>query len=307
MNPSPDVLLAFAESASLGSFSAAARKLGKSQSTISTAIANLEIDLGLELFDRSSRKPTLTEQGEVVLRRAEEILAAYSQLSHAASTLAQGQEARLSVALSDTYQSDRFEDMLNAFQQHYPDIELECLIAECTDLIALVQSGRAQIGFVEQQHSYPTDIGFGTVAERTEIALFVAKSHPLAIETRIHAGKLRQYRELRLATVLNTRNANAWPLMGRAQLLDVDGNGPARLRLGAYPTLAGRSLRGRLAARAERAWLAKADCRRCGMVETASAGACRDLAAESDAGLSLSSCSQPTSDPVKPPASRGSR
>ncbi|MDE1954025.1 MAG: LysR family transcriptional regulator [Betaproteobacteria bacterium] len=203
MNPNPDVLLAFAESASLGSFSAAARKLGKSQSTISTAIANLEIDLGLELFDRSSRKPTLTEQGEVVLRRVEEVLAAYSQLSHAASTLAKGQEARLSVALSDTYQSDRFEDTLNAFQQHYPDIELECLIAECADLIALVQSGRAQIGFVEQQHSYPTDIGFGTVAERTEIALFVAKSHPLAVETRIQAGKLRQYRELRLATVLN--------------------------------------------------------------------------------------------------------
>lgn len=53
----------------LGSFSAAARKLGKSQSTVSTAIANLEIDLGLNLFDRSSRKPMLTEHGRVVLHR----------------------------------------------------------------------------------------------------------------------------------------------------------------------------------------------------------------------------------------------
>ncbi|MDF6705710.1 LysR family transcriptional regulator, partial [Escherichia coli] len=47
MRQSPEALLAFAEAATLGSFSAAARKLGKRQSTISEAIANLEIDLGL--------------------------------------------------------------------------------------------------------------------------------------------------------------------------------------------------------------------------------------------------------------------
>ncbi len=55
MRHSPEALTAFAEAATLGSFSAAARKLGKSQSTVSSAIANLEIDLGLSLFDRSSR------------------------------------------------------------------------------------------------------------------------------------------------------------------------------------------------------------------------------------------------------------
>ncbi|MCS6036963.1 LysR family transcriptional regulator [Klebsiella pneumoniae subsp. pneumoniae] len=46
-----------------GSFSAAARRLRKSQSTISTAIANLEADLGVTLFDRATRQPTLTPQG----------------------------------------------------------------------------------------------------------------------------------------------------------------------------------------------------------------------------------------------------
>lgn len=209
MHPTPDALFAFAESAHLGSFSAAARKLGKSQSTISAAIANLEIDLGLELFDRSSRKPTLTAHGEAMLRYVEEVLVAHGELSQAASALAQGQEARLSVVLSDTYQSDRFENTLHAFQQRYPDLELECLIAECDDLIALVQSGRAHLGFVEQQHAYPADIGFGTVAERTEMALFVAKFHALAIDTPIASHKLRQYRELRLATILNPQGTQA--------------------------------------------------------------------------------------------------
>lgn len=43
-----------------GSFSAAARKLGKAQSAVSTAISDLEIDLDLQLFDRSGRYPVLT-------------------------------------------------------------------------------------------------------------------------------------------------------------------------------------------------------------------------------------------------------
>ncbi|NVL29209.1 LysR family transcriptional regulator, partial [Pseudomonas syringae pv. actinidiae] len=52
MSYSPEALEAFVQIAALGSFSAAARRLGKSQSTISEAISRLEIDLGLELFDR---------------------------------------------------------------------------------------------------------------------------------------------------------------------------------------------------------------------------------------------------------------
>lgn len=62
MRYSPEALMAFVETVSCGSFSAAARRLRKSQSTISTAIAHLEADLGFPLFDRSSRQPVLTEK-----------------------------------------------------------------------------------------------------------------------------------------------------------------------------------------------------------------------------------------------------
>ena len=54
MRYSPEALTAFVESVACGSFSAAARRLRKSQSTISTAIANLEADLGVTLFDRTA-------------------------------------------------------------------------------------------------------------------------------------------------------------------------------------------------------------------------------------------------------------
>ncbi|BAV76764.1 transcriptional regulator, LysR family [Pseudomonas chlororaphis subsp. aurantiaca] len=206
---SHEVLLAFVQAATQGSFSAAARKLGKSQSTISAAVASLEIDLDLQLFDRSSRKPTLTPQGHVMLQRAEDILAATSRLEMAASQLAQGVEAKLTVALSDTYQSDRFETSLSAFEQRYPDLELECLIAECDDLIELVQRSRAQIAFAEMQPDYPADLDHATVDERTEIALFVSRNHPLAALKHIDQARLQQHRELRLATIVNPYDSRA--------------------------------------------------------------------------------------------------
>jgi len=200
---SQEVLLAFVQAATQGSFSAAARKLGRSQSTISAAVASLEIDLDLQLFDRTSRKPSLTPAGHVMLQRAEAILAASSRMEMTARQLAEGVEPKLTVAMSDTYQSDRFEVALKAFEQRHPDLELECLIAECEDLIALVQSGRAQIAFIEKQDTYPPDLTGAPVEERTEIALFVAPTHPLTRVENIDPHALQQYRELRLASIIS--------------------------------------------------------------------------------------------------------
>jgi DNA-binding transcriptional LysR family regulator len=184
---SHEVLLAFVQAATQGSFSAAARKLGRSQSTISAAVASLEIDLNLTLFDRSSRKPSLTPAGHVMLQRAEEILAATSRLEMTASQLSQGVEPKLTVAISDTYQSDRFEAALSAFEQRY----------------------RAHVAFAEMQDSYPPDLVSSTVDERTEIALFVSHAHPLAKLSDIDQDVLQQHRELRLATIVNPYESRA--------------------------------------------------------------------------------------------------
>ncbi|RON84693.1 LysR family transcriptional regulator [Pseudomonas fluorescens] len=206
---SQEVLLAFVQAATQGSFSAAARKLGRSQSTISAAVASLEIDLDLLLFDRSSRKPTLTPAGHVMLQRAEAILAATSRLEMTARQLAEGVEPKLTVAISDTYQSARFEAALVGFEQRYPDLELECLIAECDDLIELVQRGRAHLAFAEMQDTYPPDLVTSTVAERTDLALFVKDDHVLTRVEQVDQQVLEQHRELRLATIVNPYDSRA--------------------------------------------------------------------------------------------------
>ncbi|HFK2041589.1 TPA: LysR family transcriptional regulator, partial [Pseudomonas aeruginosa] len=141
MHLSPESLEAFVQAVSLGSFSAAARKLGKSQSTVSEAIARLEIDLGLELFDRSGRQPQLTEAGRTLLGRVEEVLGASDRLRRVAALLAGGSEPRVTLALSDTYHSARYEARLAELDERYPELEFECLIAEDQDVIAQVSRG----------------------------------------------------------------------------------------------------------------------------------------------------------------------
>ena len=182
MRYSPEALTAFVEAVDSGSFSAAARRLRKSQSTISTAIANLEADLGVILFDRATRQPTLTPQGEQVLSYVKAILAASERLDELAVSLSGETEPRLTFVLSDTLHPDVLEDLLVQFDRRFPHTEFECLIGEDEDVIDLLQKSRAQVGLIEARERYPTDIGSTRLPLQTAMGIYVAPGHPLAAQ-----------------------------------------------------------------------------------------------------------------------------
>ena len=202
MRYSPEALTAFVEAVACGSFSAAARRLRKSQSTISTAISNLEADLGVALFDRATRHPTLPPQGEQVLSYVKAILAASDRLDELAISLSDETEARLTFVLSDTLHPDVLEDLLQQFDRRFPHTEFECLIGEDEDVIDLLQKERAQVGLIEARDSYPTEIGSTRLPLQTAMAIYVAPAHPLAAQGRVTWDELHSWRELRLSTFL---------------------------------------------------------------------------------------------------------
>jgi DNA-binding transcriptional LysR family regulator len=201
MNLSSEALHAFAQAAASGSLSAAARRLGKSQSTVSEAVARLEIDLGVELFLRGPRRLELTAAGASLLAHAEAVLAANDRLTRHAASLAQGQEARLTLALSDAYQPRQYEARLLELDRRFPELELECLIAEHADVLDLIRQGRAQLGLLAAQPSYPPDIAHARVATNAEFGLFVAHDHPLAGLPQVGSEDLAHWRALRLSSV----------------------------------------------------------------------------------------------------------
>ncbi|EHM49138.1 LysR family transcriptional regulator [Yokenella regensburgei] len=202
MRYSPEALNAFVEAVSCGSFSAAARRLRKSQSTISTAISNLEADLGVTLFDRTSRQPVLTEQGRRVLSYVQAILTASDRLDELAAALSGTTEARLTFVLSDTMHPDLLAGLLSEFDKRFPQTEFECLVGEDVDVIDLLEKGRAQIGLIEARGRYPTEIGMTRMSSHSKMAIYVAPEHPLAEKTEVEWDELHTWRELRLNTYL---------------------------------------------------------------------------------------------------------
>ncbi|MGL5966730.1 MAG: LysR family transcriptional regulator [Kluyvera sp.] len=209
MRYSPEALTAFVETVACGSFSAAARRLRKSQSTISTAIAHLEADIGVTLFDRSARQPVLTAEGQRVLSYVQAILAASERLDELAVSLSGETEARLAFVLSDTLHPDVLEDLLAQFDGRFPHTEFECLVGEDDDVIDLLQKGRAQVGLIEAREDYPTDIGHIRLPMQTRMAIYVSPNHPLAEQRDVEWELLQTWRELRLNTYLEKHNTSA--------------------------------------------------------------------------------------------------
>ncbi|XUK72449.1 LysR family transcriptional regulator [Erwinia rhapontici] len=183
-----------------GSFSAAARALRKSQSTISTAIANLENDLGFTLFSRELRNPVLTENGQRALAQVKEILNASAKLDELAIRLSGEIEPCLRLAISDFWQADYHESLLQRFDRRYPDIEFECMIAEDADVIDLLHSQRAHIGVVRVQDHYPSDICVKRLQVEAQMAIFLHQDHPLAQQDKVTEEELKALRQLRLNT-----------------------------------------------------------------------------------------------------------
>ena len=178
-----------------GSFSAAARVLGKAQSAVSTAMANLESDLGLTLFDRSGRLPRLTLAGERMVAEARALLTQQGQLQAVAAELAAGVEARLTLAIDDGSLLPWLAPVLEQLAGRYPSLELELLFPMMEDLDEMLLSGRAQLGVGYQGMTTPAALarfGLGQMA----MPLVVAPGHPLAQMAAPALADLARYRQL---------------------------------------------------------------------------------------------------------------
>lgn len=197
---SPESLEAFVQSVASGSFSGAARILGKSQSTVSVAVSSLEDHLGFSLFQRTSRQLILTDEGQRVLAQVREILAANRRLDDVAIRLAQGIEPRITLAISDHWPAGHHDRLLSEFAEKYADVEFECLIAENQDVIELLKSGRAQLGLITRQATLPPELNHRSLAISGHTGIYLAKNHPLCQKSVITLDDLKGVRQLQLNT-----------------------------------------------------------------------------------------------------------
>ena len=115
----------FAKVAAAGSFSAAGRSLGLSQTMVTKHIAALEARLGVKLFHRSTRRLSITEAGRLYLDSAERILAEVEAADSevAADRFEPRGVLRLNAPVS--FGSRQIAPMLSAFTRQHPQVTVE--------------------------------------------------------------------------------------------------------------------------------------------------------------------------------------
>lgn len=171
-----------------GSFSAAARALQRVQSAVSAAMANLEAALGVPIWDRSTKVPTLTPQGRAVLAHARRVLAEVDQLRRDVAEMAAGLEPSVSLCVDALYPVDALIAICGAFVQTFPTVELRIDTEVMSAVSARVVEGGATLGVMGPH-------GLSPALERhalssVRLVPVVAPSHPLA-STRGRAAEAR--------------------------------------------------------------------------------------------------------------------
>lgn len=195
MNWTLDQLNAFVTSVKCGSFSAAARQMGKAQSRISTAISNLEADLGFELFDRSARLPVLTQDGKDMFVEAQAILEQCERLQARAETVATGDEITLTVALDEAVPIDAFEDFFQKIATQFPLLKLTIINGSQADIARWVDEKKADLGFLFRVNVLSDSLEYLSLGFFNQ-ALIVSPEHPLAEFEKPTLIQLNQYRQL---------------------------------------------------------------------------------------------------------------
>ena len=115
-----------------GSFAAAAERLGVSASTLTRSISTLEDNLGLTLFERSSRGVALTAAAAPVLAETKRMLASLEAVTQAAGSAARGTAGDLRLGVRSPPLGEPLRGMLARWRQDHPDVRL--IVHELPDL-----------------------------------------------------------------------------------------------------------------------------------------------------------------------------
>ena len=189
--------------AEAGSFSAAGRALNKGQSAISISISNFETDLGFDLFDRRTRKPSLTTNGERLLTFARAVLLQAEDLDIVAHSIFSGDETRVRIVLDDAILLPSLSRVFVEFGEKHPASQVEFFSAVSPDIPEFVVQGNADIGLMFSGSKVQKGIEQTFIGNLPFVSVS-SPDYPLAALETIGANELLPYRQLLLRSPQGT-------------------------------------------------------------------------------------------------------
>ncbi len=162
----------------LGSLSKAATAHRLAQPSVSARIRALEQQLGVDLLERTPTGSVPTETGALVAGWAENVLRAASELNAGVAALKAGRSTPLRVVASYTIAEYLLPRLLEQFLRHRPAATIRLDVANSSAVLAALERGRADLGFIESPA--PTPSMHEQVLAVDELIPVVGLGHPLA-------------------------------------------------------------------------------------------------------------------------------
>ncbi len=133
-----------------GSITRASEQLHLSQPATSAHIKALEETLGLTLFERTARGVTLTPDGQRLLAKAEQALAAHGELMAEATRIKGRLTGKLRLGASNNSNHDAVGKLLANVAERYPDLEVTLEHGTSAEILAALRSGALDAGFYNE-------------------------------------------------------------------------------------------------------------------------------------------------------------
>ncbi|WP_168790129.1 LysR family transcriptional regulator [Paraburkholderia aromaticivorans] len=181
---SMDQLRTFIAAAEEGSFSAAGRKLRRTQSVVSQTLANLEGQINVSLFDRSGRYPRLTEQGAVLLSQARLVVGGMDGFKSTARAIAEGLEPELSVVVDVMYPMASLTVAVGEFRDAFPHTPLRLYVEALGAVVQRVLERACRLGISGSMPAVPETIDAEKLLDVPMVTV-AAPKHPLASFKRV--------------------------------------------------------------------------------------------------------------------------
>jgi DNA-binding transcriptional LysR family regulator len=186
-------LQAFLSVAETGSFQAAARRCGFTQSTISRQIQALEAEVGLPLFHRTAQAK-LTVAGECFLPRARRICQEWQKALEELTELLEGKQPELCVAAIHSVCNYYLPPILQKFCQKYPDVQLRVTTLGSDRALKVLKDGLVDLAIVMNNRFLTTSPEMVVeILYNESIKLLMAANHPLGQYETVPLPELAKY------------------------------------------------------------------------------------------------------------------
>lgn len=199
MNINQEQLIIFKTVIETGSFSAAARTLGKVPSAVSMSIANLEIDLNLSLFSRAGREPIATPQAITLYEKTEQLLIEMNQWKQHAFALSEGLESALNIVVVSEILHIQWTDYISLLEKEFPDLQINIFSAPQEDALNMLLNQTAQLAMMFEREQLESREQF--VELKREVLVPVAALHTeLATFKQVRYEQILQNRQIVVAS-----------------------------------------------------------------------------------------------------------